>query len=228
MKSENIKSSFLNTMFFVLSLGLVVYSCSSEDYEFLEESSVEASKNSTAELGCRSMLVETVTESDEFMDYLISCNSFSDKIDKYMSTLTMEEKTELFNNVNNDDYIQYIIDNINVEKEISAISLAREKLFKNTPFLQLNAAENLLVFEQSSAIQGCAYIKSREEGGGKSACEEARQKAYNNAYSNFTRRLSLCDYLPTQDKFACQVGAKANYEAEKTQADTDYRNCINR
>lgn len=64
------------------------------------------------------------------------------------------------------------------------------------------------------------------EGVTQQECEKAKKKAYDSAYDAFIRRLLLCDDLPDREKYACQVATKLNYEAEKSQADTEYKRCM--
>lgn len=172
------------------------------------------------------MLVDSIAESDEFLDFVMSCNLLSDKIDEYISTLSQEEKEELINNANNDDYVQNIENHVDIKEESESISVARDKLFTNTSFLQLNELEKSILFDELFVMQECLIKTRGGEGGDKEACEKAKKEAYQRAYNNFIRRLSLCDYLSPEDKYACQIGTKLNYEAEKGQADTEYKRCI--
>lgn len=215
---------------FFLSLtmlfGSFVYSCSSDDFDFFNDTSKEDAIDEQENIGCRLELVKSIIASEEYLDFIISCDLFSDKVDRYMSTLSRNEREELLKNANNDDYLQNLSQRIDIKKEIKFISETRGRLFSNTAFLQLNDFEKIKLFDEYPVKNGFAIIKTRNEGGSKDECENARQKAYSIAYNNFTRRLSLCDYLPTDDKYACQMGAKLNYEAEKEQANTEYNQCI--
>lgn len=226
MKFKGKTFSMLLSLIFVVSMGICVYSCSSDGYEFADQPSKLVSIGGLDNVNHRTVLLDSIAESDDFLDFIMSCNLFSDKMDEYISTLNKEEKAELINNANNDDYVQNLINHVDIGKELISMAMAKERLFKNTSFLQLNESEKSLLFDKYSAMQGWVSVKTRGEGGSGNACEEARKKAYSSAYSNFVRRLSLCDYLSQEDKFACQVGAKLNYEAEKTQADLEYKRCM--
>ena len=50
----------------------IIYSCSSEDYDFEDNS--EELKVTTRSIQSRTVLVESIAESDVYMDFIISCD----------------------------------------------------------------------------------------------------------------------------------------------------------
>mgnify|MGYP001071649316 CR=1 FL=1 len=222
MKQKNMP--FWAVSILVVSTILFIYSCSSNEYDFLSDSSMEKPSTRAAS-SYRTQLLNSVSESDDFLDFVIACNVFSDKIDMYISTLSEAEKMQMIKNANNDDYILDFAMHIDVKNEIEEMAAARKKLFANSSYLQLDDLEKSELFYHNFIVEP-VFVKTREEGGNVNDCQKAKDAAYDAAYKNMIKRLSLCDYLPNDDKFACQIGVKLNYEAEKTQADTNYKKCI--
>ena len=57
----------------------IIYSCSSEDYDFEDNS--EELKVTTRSIQSRTVLVESIAESDVYMDFIISCDLLTEKMD---------------------------------------------------------------------------------------------------------------------------------------------------
>lgn len=222
------RKTFLVSLSFTLCMALVIHSCSSNEYDFVDDDALALVSTETfGNLGYRTPLVDSVATSNDFLDFVESCDLFSDKMDEYISALSQKEKEELISNANNDDFVLKFIDCIDIEEEVLAISLAKRRLLDNTSFLRLNESEKSQLFDGCLVTRGHMLIKTRDgEGVTQQECEKAKKKAYDSAYDVFIRRLLLCDDLPDRDKYACQVATKLNYEAEKSQADTEYKRCM--
>ena len=219
------RKTFFVSLSLTLCMTLVIHSCSSNEYDFVDDDALAT--ESLGNLGYRTTLVDSVATSNDFLDFVESCNLFSDKMDEYISALSQKEKEELISNENNDDFVSKFIDCIDIEKEVLAISLAKRRLLDNTSFLRLNESEKSQLFDGCFVTRGHILMKTRGgEGVTQQECEKAKKKAYDIAYDAFIRRLLLCDDLPDREKYACQVATKLNYEAEKSQADTEYKRCM--
>lgn len=129
------RKTFFVSLSLALCMTLVIHSCSSNEYDFVDDDALAT--ESLGNLGYRTTLVDSVATSNDFLDFVESCNLFSDKMDEYISALSQKEKEELISNANNDDFVLKFIDCIDIEKEVLAISLAKRRLLDNTSFFAI-------------------------------------------------------------------------------------------
>ena len=91
----------------------IIYSCSSEDYDFEDNS--EELKVTTRSIQSRTVLVESIAESDVYMDFIISCDLLTEKMDNYRATLSQEELNEISHNINNVDFVLKLVKKAGVQ-----------------------------------------------------------------------------------------------------------------
>ena len=141
----------------------IIYSCSSEDYDFEDNS--EELKVTTRSIQSRTVLVESIAESDVYMDFIISCDLLTEKMDNYRATLSQEELNEISHNINNVDFVLKLVKKAGVQNEINQIVEARERLNKSTKFSQLNSKEvDMLFYDYTKpAKHAVMLLKKREE-----------------------------------------------------------------
>ena len=111
----------------------------------------------------KNALMDSVAESDEFIDFVDMSEVLSKKTLSYTSTLSQEEFDELVYNLNNDDYMEEFVTKANIKNEISAITKAKEKLLNNTDFLNLNETERTKLFLETAKRNSSIMLKTRSE-----------------------------------------------------------------
>lgn len=142
--------SRLSVFAFIIGINIIISSCSSDEHGF------EVDREPT--------LVNSVAESDEFLDFKQHCMSLAEKVQSYTSTLSKEEFDELMNNLNNDDYMMRIVDGVNLMEDLAIVENARNNLLNNTNFHLLNESEQTTLFITNSVSSSKVMVKTRGEG----------------------------------------------------------------
>lgn len=212
MNKRKRKNSFYAAVTIILlSITFVIYSCSTDEYEYTNESNE---------------LIDSIVQSDEFWEFERSSKLLSDKFQAYTSTLNEEEYDKLMEKLNDDDYMEEFIRKANLEKELQQMNEAKENLLL-TGFSRLSEDERMSLFRQyaeSYESTGKTRIKARTEGGDANSCEAKRQAAYAQAKADYDNEIIKCR-AESSDKY-CYTHALARYERNKDIADTNYKACI--
>lgn len=204
----------LGVFMFIACLSVSITSCSSE------EPNLEIEKEST--------LINSVAESDEFLDFKMHCLSLAEKVQSYTSKLSKEEFDELMNNLNNDDYMMRIVDGVNLIEDLSIVENARNNLLNNTDFQKLDKSEQTNLFVTTSASLSKMMIKTRGEGGGSNEeCRRRLNEDYAYASAIYLSAMVGCSCITGGLGVCfCAIAASAAYDYAITLADRSYYDCM--
>ena len=224
MKSKNKKQSsiYIITLFGILLTTFLIYSCSTDEYNYTNETATEV--NSIAKTrslvsqtwNTGNVLIDSVANSDEFYEFERCSEQLADKFSAYTSKLNNEEYDKLMESLNDDEYMEDFIKKKKLEEE-------------RTVFLRLSEEERLLLFRQYAKSRGLAkrkILKTRKEGNGNSKCEELRQAAYEQAKTEYDNAIATnCKGMGPLSP--CYLKETTVYKANIRIANKDYENCIN-
>ena len=235
MKSENKKQSsiYVITLFGILLTTFLIYSCSTDEYNYTNETATEV--NSIAKTrslvsqtwNTGNILIDPVANSDEFYEFERRSEQLADKFGAYTSKLNNEEYDKLMESLNDDEYMEDFIKKANLKEELRQMDEAKKGLLERTVFLRLSEEERLSLFRQFAKSRELAkrkILKTRKEGNGNSECEELRQAAYTQAETDYNNAIAKCKAeSPTT---YCYTQALANYRRNQRAADKEYEECI--
>ena len=237
MKSENKKqiSIYVITLFGILLTIFLIYSCSTDEYNYTNETATEV--NSIAKTrslvsqtwNTGNVLIDSVANSDEFYEFERCSEQLADKFSAYTSKLNNEEYDKLIESLNDDEYMENLIEKTNLKEELQQMDEAKNNLFQHTVFLRLSEDERLLLFRQyaeSRELTKRRILKTHKEGNGNSKCEELRQAAYEQAKTEYDN--AIATNCKNAGPFSpCYMKESAIYNANKEIADRQYEDCIN-
>lgn len=236
MKSENKKQSsiYVITLFGILLTTFFIYSCSTDEYNYTNETATEA--NSIAKTrsfvsqiwNTGNALIDSVANSDEFYEFERCSEQLADKFSAYTSKLSNEEYDKLMENLNDDEYMEDFIKKANLGEELRQMDEAKKGLLEHTVFLKLSEDERLLLFKQYAEDRQLTrrkLLKTRKEGNSNnSKCEELRQAAYAQAETDYNNAIAKCKAeSPTT---YCYTQASAKYDRNNDIANRNYETCI--
>ena len=143
------------------------------------------------------------------------------------ASLSEEEYDKLMENLNDDDYVEDFMRKANLENELQQLAKAKENLIKHTRFLRLSADERtqlFILYAESNELTKVKLLKTREEGGSTSSCEEQKQAAYKQAKADYDNAIANCQNgsMPS----GCLIQAAAKYDRAKDIANKKYKECI--
>lgn len=237
MKSKNTKRSsiYVITLFGILLTTFLIYSCSTDEYNYANETATEV--NSIAKTrslvsqtwNTGNVLIDSVANSDEFYEFERCSEQLADKFSAYTSKLNDEEYDKLMESLNDDEYMENLIEKTNLKEELQQMDEAKNNLFQHTVFLRLSEDERLLLFRQyaeSRELTKRRILKTHKEGNGNSKCEELRQAAYKQAKTEYDNAIAI--NCKNAGAFSpCYMKESAIYNANKEIADRQYEDCIN-
>lgn len=207
--------SRLSVFAFIIGMNIIISSCSSDEHGF--------------EVDGEPTLVNSVAESDEFLDFKLHCMSLAEKVQSYTSTLTKEEFDELMNNLNNDDYMMRIVDGVNLMEDLAIVENARNNLLNNTDFHLLNESEQTTLFITNSVSLSKVMVKTRGEGGGVGSEECRRRLNEDYAYASAIYLAAMVGCSCATGGLGvclCAIAASAAYDYAITLADRSYYDCM--
>lgn len=215
-----------------LTAIIIIYSCSTDEYYIGETQMKENGITNTRALSSRmindgSTLIDSIASSDEFWEFEMSSELLADKFHEYTSTLSEEEYDKLMENLNDDDYVEDFMRKANLENELQQLAKAKENLIQHTGFLRLSADERtqlFILYAESNELTKVKLLKTREEGGSTSSCEEQKQAAYRQAKADYDNAVANCQNgsMPS----SCLIQAAAKYDRAKDIANKEYKECI--
>ena len=237
MKSESKKQSsiYVITLFGILLTTFLIYSCSTDEYNYKNETATEV--NSIAQTrslvsqtwNTGNVLIDSVANSDEFYKFERCSEQLADKFGAYTSKLNNEEYDKLMESLNDDEHMEDFIQKANLEEELRQMDEAKKGLLEHTVFFRLSEKERLLLFKLFAEGRESVkrkILKTRKEGNGNSKCEDLRQTAYEQAKTEYDNAITTnCkDMGPLSP---CYLKETAIYKANIRTANKDYENCIN-
>lgn len=227
-----------NALFYAIALAcsltaiFITYSCSTDEYytdetQMAENGIAKTRGFSSRMLNNENTLIDSIASSDEFWEFEMSSELLADKFHEYTSTLSEEEYDKLMENLNDDDYVEDFMRKANLENELQQLAKAKENLIQHTGFLRLSADERtqlFILYAESNELTKVKLLKTREEGGSTSSCEEQKQAAYKQAKADYDNAIANCQNgsMPS----GCLIQAAAKYDRAKDIANKEYKECI--
>ncbi|HJA54656.1 MAG TPA: hypothetical protein H9951_04635 [Candidatus Bacteroides intestinigallinarum] len=220
----------------VASFLQIGYSCSSDFHRFndeLDEIKVDGA-TTRGMAGHRMSLVDSVAETDEFVEYMIALNSLYKKSDEYFSKLSkheieMLESTAKLNNVEGlDAGVGYSDLYKALKSEMDMVVRTARILREKTDYLRLNDDELNTLFRDQILTPKRVIKKNRNpENDRLKKCEAERQAKYEQIESEATRATGEC--LDIEDEFKrmqCIGDVMVACNKKKARADEVYEDCI--
>ena len=227
-----------NALFYAIALAcsltaiFITYSCSTDEYytdetQMAENGIAKTRGFSSRMLNNENTLIDSIASSDEFWEFEMSSELLADKFHEYTSTLSEEEYDKLMENLNDDDYMEDFARKANLQDELQQMAKAKEKLIQHTGFLRLSEDERIqlfILYAESNELTKVKLLKTREEGGGTSNCEEQKQAAYTQAKADYDNAVTNCQSGSMSS--GCLIQAAAKYDRAKDIANKKYKECI--
>lgn len=108
---------FLSATILIASMSVIISSCSSDE--------------DTSDNGIRNALIDSVAESDEFLDYMFQFELVKSKFTLCINSLNNDE-LEIFNhNINNDEYIDGFIVKAELSEDMQLLLEYRDRLLSS-------------------------------------------------------------------------------------------------
>ena len=233
-KKRKRNSTYLVAFAGILLATFIIYSCSTDSYEMTNEQGAEkvgmeqSHGFSLKTRGVDDTLIDSIAASDEFWEFEMSTELLADKFEAYTSTLNEKQYEELMNHINDDDYMEEVMRNADMEKELQQLDTASKNLFQRTGFLRLSKEEQsqlFLMYAESAALAKPNLLKTREESGNTSACEKRKEEAINKAKKEYDEAIVECN-SSSSSLVICCAQASAKYDRDKRKANKEYEECI--
>lgn len=214
-----IEKHMLCLRMFVLcaSVFSIIYSCTSDDYPIMDNdihSSENAKTRSLAITNNKDSLLAVIAESDEFIDFLISARQLTEKLDVYKASLNQKELNEYA--------VEDIFEKVDIENELRELEKSRNKLRRNTLFLELGDIERFQLFSDYENM-GRSLLKNKEEGNKKDKCEKILQEGYDKAQTLYDIYVACCE---SKDFVKCVREAARIRDDARDRAEYDYLVCM--
>lgn len=214
-----IEKHFWCLRMFVLcaSAFLIIYGCTSDDYSIMDKDVLSSENVKTRSLTItndKDSLLAVIAESDEFVDFLISARQLTEKFDAYKASLNQNELNEYT--------FEDIFEKVDVENELRELEVSRDKLRKNTLFLELGDIERFQIFSYYENM-GRSLLKNRGEGNKKDECEKSLQEGYDNAQTLYDMYVACCE---SKDFVKCVREAARIRDDAREKAEYGYLVCM--
>lgn len=231
-KRKNILRIFL-IAFVCEFTAMLVNSCSNDELYTNDAPATEQEMAQTHRLisqlsNNRYLLLDSIANSDELLEFKIRSELLAEKFRAYTETLTQEEYDEIMENLNNDEFMEELIDKANLMPELQELDKAVTNLHENTAFLQLSDDEQMWLYEQISEqrFNNNRLMKTREEVGNINDCEKQRQEAYKQAETAYQSEIEKCNQ--NSGSLGCYTRAMTSYIRMQDLIDIEYSKCIER
>lgn len=124
--------SRLSVFVFIIGMNVIISSCSSDE---------DGSNNRT-----KNTLMDSVAESDEFLDYVFQFELVKSKFTLCINSLNNDELDFFNHNINNDEYIDDFIVKAELSKDVQLLLEYRDRLLSSAFFYKLDDAEKNKLF----------------------------------------------------------------------------------
>ncbi len=219
---------YMSALVLVACMTCIIYSCNSED-AFFDETGTCKEEIHTRALSARSIctLVDSVAESDEFIDFVMETEALAEKTKAYTKTLSDKAFEELMYNQNNDDYMEDFIKKAGIERDLEQIAKTKTKLVMNEQFVRLTKEEQMQLFLREAKSNSRVMVKKRSELT-EFDCDARRQSDYSWAQAKATLGVIGCTCMVEVPIAACLCYAlvMANYADDIRLAERAYNDCM--
>lgn len=219
------------------SFLLIGYSCTSGQYD-LEEDLSELNLKPVAttrsiEGSSRMLLIDSISESDEFLDYMLAVKALFKKSDDYFSSLSKKERTALettasLNNIEENKGAAGYSELCELLKdEMNAVVSTAKVLRKNTDYLKLDNNELNVLFSGQFFVFGDKLRKTKAPEEVLQKCASKRDEKYRQADEEAARAMGDCANLQDDYDYAqCMGDVIVGRNKKWDRADEVYKDCI--
>lgn len=205
---------FLSATILIASMSVIISSCSSDE--------------DTSDNGIRNALIDSVAESDEFLDYVFQFELVKSKFTLCINSLNNDE-LEIFNhNINNDEYIDGFIVKAELSEDVQLLLEYRDRLLSSAFYCKLEDTEKDKLFVDY--FNCCSTTRSLVKDSGETLYLECWQP-YQSAISTAEQRCSvkilgcLCTGVFT---CPCVVAAYKEMDNAIARAKSEFEDCQRR
>lgn len=149
----------------ITSMAFISQSCDFNEDEFANNP-ISSSRNLSTKTNLansRTLMIDSISESDEFLDFEMACIDLSQKFYAYTSILSQEKFEELMNNINNDDYMQDIVNKVGISSDLQKVAMKKNDLLLNDKYKKLKKEEQRDLFFKNSVDFNSVIVKTRTE-----------------------------------------------------------------
>ena len=205
----NLKKKVFYFVVSILTVSTVFigYSCTSDEYDFMDNSSesgltVMKSTQTLKQRDCRDLLLDSVAESDEFLDNVLEAKLVMSKYCVYVNSLSAIDRDELKYNINDDEYLENFVNKANMLHDMQELIVRRRNLLANAQFGKLDEQEKMELMATFFDSSNRVLLKDRGETL-YSNCWEAYQSEQNRAESKASLAMLGCLCLIESGPGAC-------------------------
>ena len=217
------------------SVSFTISSCNSDEYNLTSENlNMNIKKinlvQESLERVCRDDLIDSVAESDVFLDFMIETKVVMNKFQLYTKTLAEAELTEFKYNINNDDYLEKFINLAGISNEMEKLLIEKNNLLSNAQFNKLNDLEKEKLLIHFIDGPNLMTLKNGRESILYSKCWEAYQADLNHAEMKATTGILACSCLIVSGPgaSACVLAVLDKLDDDKRAAKRDFEECQER
>lgn len=220
-----------NLLYFVgiVVVSIIIYSCNNnEGLDNLKKNEFGIS-DIAENLSARIDSYVSMEDCETYIDFHNSCMDLAEITGHFMASLTQEEREEIYNHLNDDDYMLIIAERINAEKELQMVEIAKNKMLNNTSFSTFSREKQMELFSVFPEYPSNSILKSRAEGGNtKTECERRWNEDYAYATAHYTIAMAACacSGITGPGACLCALAASVAYKKEISDADRDYYDCL--
>ena len=197
------------------------------------ENGLELEANMAMSRGLKSYtVVDSIIDSDEFLDYAIAFQALRDKVDRYMNGLTMDERKAMeqaaaWSNVEDSRCLEEANKFYNyIENEFIAYHKALSLLESNTSYKKLNEEQLQLLTKEIIRENEPSLLKSRSV---ELTCAQKYQLAYDAIEIEWARTINMCNeryYKGTLEHQECLLASAVARNKKQDRIYQELLDCI--
>lgn len=220
------RKNFVIVTFVTTFIMSIVYACSAgqNDWEEDLDNSMEL-KTAMARGAKNYTRVDSIAESDEFLDYAISMCSLLEKLGSYISQMSEEDYKVLKNNIENEEYISDLWERADVNSLYEDMVLKRDILECNTIYLSLTDEEQALLAKE---IVQFRYIQTRKIIDKQEAyqCQQTYELHKDVVDGVYARAMKQCKELSGDARKNCEEKAVTELTTMYEDINRELRECL--
>ena len=234
MRQIKISMKMLLGAVFVASVSFAFYACSADQQGWEEdmENELELRANAMSKSVKLDTKLDSVMDSEEFVDYVVAAQALQNGITAFFSSLSEEEKKEMeqaavWSNMGDDRCVPAAMKLYEaLENEFTAYRNAVKRLSENTPYLALNEQEREFFFKYSTIETGITMMKSRSP---ENDCQQKKEELAQ-AARDLETATKLCNDKYENDPgnidyAACLLSAAVEYNKTVEEINKKYKDC---
>lgn len=209
---------------FMAFVSLVIYACSAgqNDWEQDMENELEL-KTAMSRSAKAYTRLDSIAESDEYLDYVISINNLLEKAKQYVSDLNDEELLYLRNNIENEDYIHEVWKRADLQTVYEEMLSKEKLLLENTMYAKLTESERIALYSECMFFTNQISMKTRKT---EQECNDAYDKKMDKITQDFIKEKEKCNIFSGDNKRDCINAATIWAGLEQNSAYKELQDCL--